>query len=305
MIEAARVPVDVDLLGFSEALERQGIRHRVIEEAGFQVIKAPTEDEARMVREALRHWRELGNEHWRRPRNEERRWRPALLRFRRPLVRLARPRNEERRWRPALPAGDMSREFFHCPVTIVLMLICAAVAFWSRLGGEAWRVGFLFYPMLASDSLVELLGGLGSPVILARTITPMFLHFGELHLIFNMLWLWYFGRQLEPLRPAWIYPAVVLLTSFVANTAQYLLGGGSNFGGMSGVVYGLVGYAWILHRFSPRSGLLLNDQMFLFFVIMLVAMEVFASSWIATAAHLGGLLAGLFLGIVFAVFRRT
>jgi len=153
--------------------------------------------------------------------------------------------------------------------------------------------------------LVELLGGLVSPVILARTITPMFLHFGELHLIFNMLWLWYFGRQLEPLRPAWIYPAVVLLTSFVANTAQYLLGGGSNFGGMSGVVYGLVGYAWILHRFSPRSGLLLNDQMFLFFVIMLVAMEVFASSWIATAAHLGGLLAGLFLGIVFAVFRRT
>ncbi len=281
MIEAARVPVDVDLLGFSEALERQGIRHRVIEEAGFQVIKAPTEDEARMVREALRHWRELGNEHWRRP------------------------RNEERRWRPALPAGDMSREFFHCPVTIVLMLICAAVAFWSRLGGEAWRVGFLFYPVLASDSLVELLGGLGSPVILARTITPMFLHFGELHLIFNMLWLWYFGRQLEPLRPGWIYPAVVLLTSFVANTAQYLLGGGSNFGGMSGVVYGLVGYAWILYKFSPRSGLLLNDQMFLFFVIMLVAMEVFASSWIATAAHLGGLLAGLFLGIVFAVFRRA
>ena len=278
MIKAASLPIDLDLLAFSQALSRQGIRHRIMEESGRQVIWTQTESESRMVREALAQWSELER--------EQRTPAPS----RQPL------------FRPGRLLNAFFRELWLCPITISLMLACALVAVVSRLGMQAWRVVFLFYPLLATDSLGALLGEIANPALTLRTLTPMFLHFGELHLVFNMLWLWYFGRQLEPRRPRWLYPVVILFTSFTANTAQYLLGGGNNFGGMSGVVYGLLGFAWMMQKMLPGGRPILSDQMFMVFVFMLVAMELLASSWIATAAHLGGLLAGLFLGIVVALF---
>lgn len=280
MIKAASLPIDMDLLAFSQALSRRGIRHRIMEESGRQVIWTHTEWESRRVREALTQWSELEREQ------------QAPAPSRQPL------------FRPGRLLNAFFRELWLCPITISLMLACALVAALSRLGTQAWRVDFLFYPVLASDSLGALLGDIGNPALMLRALTPMLLHFGELHLVFNMLWLWYFGRQLEPRRPRWLYPAVIVSTSFTANTAQYLLGGGNNFGGMSGVVYGLLGFAWMMQKMLPGGRPILSDQMFMVFVFMLAAMELLASSWIATAAHLGGLLAGLFLGIVVALFMR-
>jgi len=135
----------------------------------------------------------------------------------------------------------------------------------------------------------------------------MFLHFGELHLIFNMLWLWYFGRQLEAIHPRWLFVLLVVLTSFVSNTTQYMSSDYNNFGGMSGVVYGLVGYTWMVHTLMPRSNLQIRGSMFAVFAVFvaaLVLMEIVASSWIATAAHIGGLVSGLLLGIMIAGYYR-
>ena len=64
----------------------------------------------------------------------------------------------------------------------------------------------------------------------------MFLHFGELHLVFNMLWMWYFGKQLEGSLPAWLFLSSIILISVISNTVQYLVSGYNNFGGMSGVI---------------------------------------------------------------------
>ncbi len=280
MIKAASLPTDVDLLGFSQALSRQGVRHRIIEESGRQVIWVHSEWDSRAVREALTQWKELVD------------GQGAPAPVRQPL------------FRPGRLLNSAFRETLRCPVTVSLMLACALVAVFSRLGMQSWRVDFLFYPLLDPDSLGALLGDIVNPVLMLRTLTPMFLHFGELHLVFNMLWLWYFGRQLEPRRPRWLFPAAIVFTSFTANTAQFLLGGGNNFGGMSGVVYGLLGFAWIMQKMLPGGRPILSDQMFMVFVFMLVAMELLASSWIATAAHVGGLLAGLFLGIVAAASMR-
>jgi len=132
----------------------------------------------------------------------------------------------------------------------------------------------------------------------------MFLHFGELHIVFNLLWLWYFGQQLETIQKSWQFLLIVVLTSFAANTTQYLSSQASNFGGMSGVVYGLVGYAWILHNFVPGKKMRLNSSIFVVFIIALVLMELVASSWIATAAHVGGLVAGLIAGLFVVVLNR-
>ena len=288
MIRAASLSIDVNLLRFGYLLQRQGISHRIIEESGQQVIWVSGEAEAALVRQALTDWSSnSGNQQAD------------------PVMREAGPQSVAAALLPRrslLPS--LKRTFVASPVTLSLIATCFLVALLSLLGTQPGRVVVLFYPLLATDNLLALLGELTSIVTLLRTLTPMFLHFGELHLIFNMLWLWYFGRQLEAIHPRWLFIVLIILASFVSNTTQYLSSNFNNFGGMSGVVYGLVGYTWLIHTLMPRSKLQIRGSMFAVFVAALVLMEILASSWIATAAHIGGLLSGLLLGLGVAGFYR-
>lgn len=288
MIRAVSLSIDVNLLRFGYLLQRQGISHRIIEESGQQVIWVSGEAEAALVRQALTDWSSnSGNQQAD------------------PVMREAGPQSVAAALLPRrslLPS--LKRTFVASPVTLSLIATCFLVALLSLLGTQPGRVVVLFYPLLATDNLLALLGELTSIVTLLRTLTPMFLHFGELHLIFNMLWLWYFGRQLEAIHPRWLFIVLIILASFVSNTTQYLSSNFNNFGGMSGVVYGLVGYTWLVHTLMPRSKLQIRGSMFAVFVAALVLMEILASSWIATAAHIGGLLSGLLLGLGVAGFYR-
>lgn len=279
MIKAASVALDVNLQHFSHFLRGHGIRHRINEESGQQVIWVDSAAEAEAVQDLLQRWRF----------DEE------------PDIAAASP----------LPAQlgsrllrGLLRGFRDSPVTLGLVIACLLVALVSELGARPDRVSWLFYPRLATDGLLPLLAGLTDIESLVRSLTPMFLHFGELHLVFNMLWLWYFGRQLEAIHPHWVFLGLILAMDFAGNTTQYLYSHYNNFGGMSGVVYGLVGYAWVIHQFMPRSRLLLNNSMFVVFVVALVVMELVASSWIASAAHVGGLVMGLLLGAGMVVYYR-
>jgi len=288
MIKAASLSIDVNLLSLSQLLQRQGVPHRIVEESGQQVIWVEGEGEAALVRQALADWSS----------NSGNLQADPLLRNAGTvgLGTALLPR------RSPLPA--LKHAFVASPVTFSLIAACLLVALLSLMGSQPGRVGVLFYPLLAVDNLFALLGELTSIGTLLRTLTPMFLHFGELHLIFNMLWLWYFGRQLEAIHPRWLFVVLIILTSFVSNTTQYLSSNFNNFGGMSGVVYGLVGYTWLVHTLMPRSRLEIRGSMFAVFVAALVLMEILASSWIATAAHIGGLFSGLLLGLGVAGFYR-
>ncbi|MDA1291310.1 MAG: rhomboid family intramembrane serine protease [Proteobacteria bacterium] len=275
MIRAASLPIEVNLLRFSRFLQSQGIAHRINEESGQQVIWVESDQQATLVRETLATW----------PFDED--------------SSLGSPvaYNLTSLFRPIAFLRKLIQASMRAPVSFSLILACLLVAVLSLLGAESQRVAILFYPVLDSSGLLPLLASIDSPAAILRSLSPMLLHFGELHLVFNMMWLWYFGRQLESVQPRWLFIMLILFCSFAGNTAQYLTSGYNNFGGMSGVVYGLVGYTWIVHTFMPRSNLLINNKMFVVFVISLVAMEVFASSWVANAAHLGGLIAGLVVGV--------
>lgn len=281
MIKVASLPISVDLQQFSQILLQRGLDHRINEESGQQVIWAHSETEAELIRRALLAWSQQEVRDQVHPDNLQ-----------------------GRGFDPGLTLLRVITGFRNSPFTWLLVLVCATVAMLSSLGERLEPVASLFYPLLPSDSLLTLLAGIDSPGVFLRTLTPMFLHFGELHLIFNMLWLWYFGKQLEALQAKWLFCLLVVITAFVSNTTQYLAIAYNNFGGMSGVVYGLVGYAWIIHTFMPRSGLLLNNTMFVFFVVALVAMEILASSLIATAAHASGLVSGLVVGLLVVAFYR-
>ncbi|MEX0618647.1 MAG: rhomboid family intramembrane serine protease [Pseudohongiellaceae bacterium] len=281
MIKAASLDIDVNLKDFSTYLDQQGIEHRIIEESGSQVIWASNQPFADTIVKLLDQW-QTGEIRF------ENRASPTTL-------------------RPLRATGLVNRlwhAIFASPVTLGLMIISLVVAVVSQLGYAAHRVDFLFYPLLASDSLPALLAGIDSLGELLRTLAPMFLHFSELHIVFNLLWLWYFGKQLERVQPSWLFLGIVLLLAFVSNTTQYMYSNQANFGGMSGVVYGLVGYAWLINTLVPGYRLMLNNAMFGFFVVALVVMEVVAGSWIATAAHIGGLLTGLLLALLVVLYTR-
>ena len=179
---------------------------------------------------------------------------------------------------------------YYNPVTTLLTLACAGIALLTGFGALVRPDNLLFYPSLGQPS------DLISIPVLLRTLGPALLHFGLLHLVFNLLWLWFFGRQLERMQGAWRFLGLVCLFAFVSNTAQYLASGQSNFGGLSGVVYGLVGYTWCIHRFMPRSYLMFSDGMFFFFLLMMAVMPI--GPGIANAAHLGGLASGLAVGLL-------
>ena len=282
MIKAASLSLDIDLLSYSHFLHQQGLKHRIVEESGQQSIYVEYDREVAFIQKSLESFL----------REQE-----LLVQQRAESHQVSNPAQKI--------AYNLFVAFINSPATLSLILASILVAVITSLGSEVHRLNFLFYPLIATSSLGALFDDIVNLRIAAGTLTPMFLHFGELHLIFNMLWLWYFGRQLEAIQPIWMFILLVVVTSFVSNTTQYLAIEFNNFGGMSGVVYGLVGYTWVIHSLMPRSCLLINTNMFIFFVVALVLMEIVASSWIATAAHVGGLISGLIIGVAAVLFYRA
>jgi len=76
------------------------------------------------------------------------------------------------------------------------------------------------------------------------------------------------------------------------------------FGGMSGVLYGLFGYAWMKSRFEPGLGLWVDQGT----VVILIAWFFLCMTGlvgpIANAAHAGGLVSGLVIGVAPTLWRR-
>lgn len=130
-----------------------------------------------------------------------------------------------------------------------------------------------------------------------RLVTPAFLHFGFSHLVFNSLWLWYLGRRLELLLGKKFFMLFFIVAAALSNIAQYLWAADTLFGGMSGVVYALVGFIAVRQRLSPHPLLavpqaLLGFMLFWLVLCMTGAVNFFIDGAVANAAHLGGLLVG-------------
>lgn len=134
-----------------------------------------------------------------------------------------------------------------------------------------------------------------------RLWTPALLHFSVLHLAFNLLWLWEFGRRIEEVQGRWRLLEGVLILAPLSNVAQWWVGDGPMFGGLSGVVYGLLGYLIVAGRLTRDPRLTLQPALV---VILLVFLVFFSTGLtaafglhIANAAHWGGLLAGILWGL--------
>jgi len=147
-----------------------------------------------------------------------------------------------------------------------------------------------------------------------RLVTPIFLHFGLVHLAFNMTMLWQFGAAVEDRRGAWRYLLLVLVVAVISNVAQYYLDVGSKdgvlvvqrnpmFGGMSGVLYGLFGYLWMKSRYEPGLGLSLNPRAILWMIAWLFLCMTGTLGNVANTAHVAGLIVGVVIGVAPHLWR--
>ena len=136
-----------------------------------------------------------------------------------------------------------------------------------------------------------------------RLITPMFIHFSLTHLVFNCLWIYVIGSKIEQIDGYFTFFNLVIFSSTVSNLAQHFFGGSSLFGGLSGVVYGLLGFCMITELETKKERYDLPPAIYLFMLVWLILgflgiLNLFGFGNVANFAHLGGLISGIIFAII-------
>jgi GlpG protein len=269
------VSVEEDLLPLSALLHQRAVAHRIYEENGRQVLALQQAAQAPEVEALYRAWRA-----------GELRIELAGQARRTPLLTSV-------SWRTV-------------PVTTLLILgsIAGFLLFYLSASTLLGYLTFTPFQLVAGRPVFETIDGQ-----YWRLFTPAFLHFGWLHIVFNSLWLWELGGKVERVMGHLNMFMLFLVIALVSNASQYAFGGPGLFGGMSGVVYGLLGFSWVAPLLQPAWRIQPAPALMLFMVgWLLVCMaglvEVLGFGAIANAAHLGGLVCGAILGALFGMLSR-
>ena len=174
-------------------------------------------------------------------------------------------------------------------VTLTVFAICWVIFIAANLGwAQAIFTCVKFYPQLSLEAFLD------APL---RILGPAFFHFSILHIVFNTMWWWQLGGSIEKTLGKGTLINLLLLSAIASNLGQYLVSG-SNFGGLSGVVYALVGFVWWYGYLAPEKGLSLSKPIvgFMLFWLILGFVDLLPVN-VANTAHLLGLLSGCFLAV--------
>lgn len=281
-VAVLRLPLAVDLSGFVKLLQRMQVPHRVSEEAGEQVLWAPAE-----ISEDVRSLYE------RFPGGD-------------PDQQLDIPLGQ------TLKRPGFAEQLKHARATGFILLLSLIVGGLTFLGEnlETLRwLTFLDFRVIGEYIQFTPLADSLAAGQWWRLITPMLIHFGILHLAMNGMWYWELGRRIESRQGSINLIGLTLLFSLVSNYAQFVWSGPTLFGGLSGVLYGLLGHCWIFQLLAPNPAYRLpRGVLVMMLVWLLVCMSGLISligfGQIANAAHLSGLLIGCFTGLLGGLYNR-
>lgn len=156
---------------------------------------------------------------------------------------------------------------------------------------------------LIDDSLVIQYLALGKAEIFSsitdyyKLLTPTFVHFSFIHITFNLVMFEAMARPIERTFGKVKFFSLFISVALLSNVVQYCFMTDMNgyFGGLSGVVYGVIGYSGVLSRrkdlppsFNIPPGLLTVSVIFIFIS--------FFMGGIANLCHIGGLVVGMLWG---------
>ena len=280
-VEALRRPLQEDLSGFVDLLRRLQVPHRVSEERGAQVLWVPSQPLAEQVRALYLSYPQGAAEEQ--------------------IPTPSRPS------RPGLVA--QLRASWMTALVLLLTLVVAGVTLlgdnfaalrWLTFQDFQIQGEYLYFqPWTASLAAGQWW----------RLLSPMLIHFGILHLAMNALWYWELGRRIEYRHGGLALLGLTLLFGLLSNFAQFWFGGPSLFGGLSGVLYGLLGYCWIFQLLAPTPAYQLPRGVLAMMLIWLLVclsgvIDTLGLGAIANAAHVGGLVAGCAAGLIGGALAR-
>ena len=142
-----------------------------------------------------------------------------------------------------------------------------------------------------------------------RLASPMFIHFSLTHLVFNCLWIYVLGSKIEIYDGHFTFLNLVIFSSIISNLAQHFFGGSLLFGGLSGVIYGLLGYCMIIEFESKKNIYDLPPAIYMFMLVWLIlgfleVLNLFGFGNVANYAHLGGLISGIIFAMITTIFKK-
>lgn len=269
-IVVKKFPLATDLTHITGFLRERAIQHRIYEEAGEQVIAVV---DPRMVAPIAQFLDEVAQG-------------KLII-------------SQEKNVQPLVEDShtpSLIDQLKMTPVSALLILLSAIGALIVAMDPERNIVRWFTFQDIYQYSFLPLSESLSAGQIW-RFITPAFLHFGFLHVLFNSLWMWDLGRRLELLLGKRNYILFFIFTAAVSNIAQYRWAADSLFGGMSGVVYALVGFIIVSHKLAPNKltavpPSVLGFMLFWLVLCMTGVIDYLVGGGVANAAHIGGLLAG-------------
>lgn len=188
------------------------------------------------------------------------------------------------------------------PITTVILLLCLATGLLTMLG-QQFNDYFYIANMIFDPRSWVLFDGFS---LIWHSISPIFLHFSIEHLIFNTLMFWFLASRLELKLGRIVLLVIVISIALISNYSQLFMSG-PLFGGLSGVVYGLLAFVFSYQKKYENLGV--NNGIFYFSVVwLLIGMsEIFALMGLfnlANTAHLSGLLSGFFLFAIYSQFNK-
>ena len=188
------------------------------------------------------------------------------------------------------------------PVTIILIAINVIVLLAEfAIGGSADGTGNqIFYKgSLFAHGYFD-----GSPGVADggwwRLITSAFLHAGPIHLILNMLGLYWFGRVLEHVIGSLRFLLLYLASGLAGAAGALYLSPNSPTVGASGAIFGILGALLVLER---RGAIQSGGQIMALIVLNLVL--TFSIAGISIGGHIGGLIGGVIVMLLYMEFRRS
>lgn len=270
-INVLEVPLDLDMHQLNLTLKRDGVAHCITEQGGKQVLFLMHPQDKVLAEQRIAQWR------------------AGLL----PLL-------VERK----TPPRYVWHALFAAPITLITALlgVLGSAIVWFDMPYLLGLLIFQSVELVDGNIYPQAIPGALADGRLWKLWSPMFLHFGIFHLLFNLLWLLEFGVRIERCQSGVRLLFIILLCGLVSNICQFFAEPAVVFGGLSGVVYGLFAYC-ALHSYvygcsplAPRPGV----TVFLFAWLLIgisgiVSMLGIAN--IANAAHVGGLVTGLLLAL--------
>jgi rhomboid protease GluP len=176
------------------------------------------------------------------------------------------------------------------PLTWIVIGVTVITSFIANSGG-----GGGVFDTLALDK-----GALALNHEWYRLLSVVLVHDGALHLFFNMYALWILGPLVEGIWGTKLFAAFYVITAIAASTASFVTNPIPAVGA-SGAIFGLIGVVFAGTRahhpiLDVRARGIVRQLGTL--IVLNLAIGFLARDIIDNAAHIGGFIAGLWLGFV-------